>query len=79
MTRISQPKYHPESKKKFLFSINTATESNVSLHVHSRFFDSKANDRIILFLVDKSLQHTQRMGDCALKQLQHRRVEACCK
>ena len=37
--------------------------------IHLRFLDTEANDRVLLFLIDKGLQHTKRLGDCALKQL----------
>ena len=37
--------------------------------VYSHFLDAKANDRVLLFLVDKGLQHTKGLRDSALKQL----------
>jgi hypothetical protein len=39
------------------------------VHEHSRFLDAKANDRVLLFLIDKGLQHIEGLRDSALKQL----------
>ena len=41
----------------------------IHVHANSRFLDTKANDRVLLFLVDKSFQHTEGLGDGTLKQL----------
>ena len=37
--------------------------------VYSRFLDPKANDRVLLFLVDKRLQNTKGLRDGALEKL----------
>ena len=42
------------------------------IHVYSHFLDTEANDRVLLFLVDKGLQHTEGLRDGALKQLKRR-------
>ena len=55
----------------YIYSVYTHGKSTCALYVtvHLHFLDSKANDRVLLFIVDKGFQHIKGLGNRALEQL----------